>query len=173
MALRRWKTQHIGLTAAGMSALTLAVGCGAPVAQPLAAAPVAQDSAAKATFKAINKNGQLTCDSCGAKLNAKGHHTIGETLVRAVQYMKTPESFAQKPTTSKLDLKALVVASIGKIGYTKLGITLPADAAAAGADRVNQFPDPCPDDECWRQYINNNPGGCCIPDGVPIPDPPY
>ena len=154
-----------------MSALSVAAGCVAPAVQP---APVAQGpQAAGAKFQAVMKDGQLVCDTCGAKLNAQGRHQRGETLVRAVRYMKDPKTFAQQPTNSKLDLREVIIASIGKIGYQRLGFKLPAEATAATGERVNQFPDACGDDQCWRDYVKANPYGCCVPDSVPIPDPPY
>lgn len=176
MARNRWRKRQSTWAVAGMSALALAAGCATPAAVPQAAAPDAQGAqgpqTAGAKFKALQRNGHLECDSCGATLNAQGRHRIGETLVRAVQHMNEGKVFAQAPAApGKITLKDVVIGGIAKIGHEKLGIELPGEAT--GADRVNLFPDPCADDACWRDYVARNPNGCCVPDGVPIPDPPY
>ncbi len=176
MARNRRNRRQTSWAVAGASALALAAGCAAPAVSPPAAnLPAAGPQAAAAKFKAIVRDGHLVCDACGATLNAQGRHRIGETLVRAVKYMNDGEVFAQAPVTAgKITMKDVIVGSIGKIGYEKLGFKLPTQQApAVGVDRVNQFPDPCGDDACWRNYVASNPHGCCVPDNVPIPDPPY
>lgn len=181
MARTGWRKRQSPWAVAGMSALALAAGCAQPVAAPPAAAPdgvgpqAAGPQTAGAKFKAIQRDGHLVCDTCGAGLNAQGRHRIGETLVRAVKYMNDGKVFAQAPAApGKITMKDVIVGGIGKIGYEKLGFALPTEQAPAlASDRVNQFPDPCGDDQCWRDYVARNPGGCCVPDNVPIPDPPY
>lgn len=176
MARNRWSKRQTSWAVAGASALAFAAGCAAPVVAPQAPnQPAVGPQTAGAQFKAISRDGHLVCDTCGATLNAQGRHRLGETLVRAVKYMNDGKAFAQAPVSAgKISLKDVIVGSIGKIGYEKLGFALPTPSApAAGVDRVNQFPDPCGDDQCWRDYVAANPSGCCVPDDVPIPDPPY
>lgn len=180
MEQRRWNRRRASWAVSGASALAFAAGCAAPaVAPPAAQAPAADPATvgprtAGQQFKAVQRDGHLVCTDCGATLNAQGRHRIGDTLVRAVQHMNEGKVFAQAPAApGKITLKDVIVGGIGRIGHEKLGMKLPGQAEGAAADRVNLFPDPCPDDACWRNYVAANPAGCCVPDGVPIPDPPY
>lgn len=160
-------------TAAGLSAVAAATGCAQQVLP--APPPAVGGPAAAARFPIVMQGNHAACGTCGTRLSAEGRHRIGEVLVRNLRYMASSRAFTAIAAPGAPQLKTNIIEAIAKIGPSKLGFRVPAEAAPElpAGDRVNQFPDPCPTDQCWRDYVARHPNGCCIPDGVPAPDAPY
>ncbi|MEB3196784.1 MAG: hypothetical protein VKP62_06230 [Candidatus Sericytochromatia bacterium] len=162
-------------TAASLSVVGVATGCASPERGLLPTqGTLLAGEAGHPAFPVSRQGNQLVCGGCGTPLGSDGRHRIGAFLVRNLQYMRSREAFTRVASPSQARLKDVLIEAIAKIGPSKLGFRLPDEAPlAVGVDRVNQFPDPCPTDQCWRDYVKRHPQGCCIPDGVAAPDAPY
>jgi hypothetical protein len=176
----------------------MTVGCAQPTTMP-PAAPAVPDgtsealtgNAAKATpgrpFKTIEISGKLHCVDCGTELNSNGRHRAANLMLHNLQYLRSPQALkAAPPKQGDVTLKENVMLAAIKLGIgPKMGMF---DAKAV--DRKLMAVNECGIDYGWGytyysfpcynasiedaiEYVRRHPQGCCLPDNVPVPDPPY